>query len=63
MSLSEVSVKTMLEDLMNDIELDAVRYSVDFVKSLNQFFKTNGHLTEKQEAALRKIYRGHMGES
>lgn len=61
MSMSQVSVKAMLDDLMLEIDMEALRYGQDFVKSLNESFKKYGRLTEKQEAALRKIYRTHIG--
>lgn len=61
MTMSQVSVKAMLDDLMLEIDIDALRYSVDFVKDLNRSFKQYGRLTDKQEAALRKIYRNHIG--
>ena len=60
MSLSEVSIKAMLEDLLLEIDLDTLKYSQEFIKDLNQFYKERGFLTEKQQIALRKIYRGHM---
>lgn len=62
MGLSQVSIKAMLDDLMVEIDLDALRYGQDFIKDLNRFFKERGFLSEKQEASLRKIYRNHMGK-
>jgi hypothetical protein len=61
MALSQVSIKAMLDDLMLEIDIGALRYGVDFIKSLNDQFKDRGSLSEKQEAALRKIYRTHIG--
>ncbi len=60
MSLSEVSIKAILDDLMLEIDMGTLRYSQDFVADLNKFFKEKGFLTPKQEAALRKIYRSYM---
>lgn len=59
--ITNVSIKAMLDDLMLEIDLGALRYSQDFVQDLNRSFKQYGRLTEKQEAALRKIYRNHIG--
>lgn len=61
MGMTSVSIKAMLEDLMLEIDIDALRFGQDFVKSLNESFKKYGSLTEKQEASLRKIYRTHIG--
>ena len=61
MTLSNVSIKAMLDDLMLEIDMETLKYSVDFVKDLNRFFKERGFLSEKQETALRKIYRSHIG--
>ena len=60
--LSQTAVKAMLEDLLCDIDCGALRFGVEFVQDLNKHFKARGSLTEKQEAALRKIYTSHMGE-
>jgi hypothetical protein len=60
--MSDVSIKGMFDDLQCDIDCEALRFGVDFVKSLKEFYQKNGFLTEKQEASLRKIYRTHMGE-
>lgn len=60
--MSEVSVKAMLEDLVMEADMGALRHSQDFVKDLMKYFKEHGALTEKQESALRRIYRSHMGE-
>ena len=61
MAMSEVSVKAMLDDLLLEIDIGALRYSQDFIQDLSKSFKQYGRLTEKQEASLRKIYRGHIG--
>ncbi len=60
MSMSEVSIKAMLDDLLFEIDIDSLRHSQDFVRDLARFFKERGHLTEKQESALRRIYRNHI---
>lgn len=60
MGMSEVSIKAMLDDLMLEIDMGALRYSQEFVTSLNSYFKQHGKLTDKQEEALRKIYRSHI---
>ena len=62
MAMSEVSIDAMLKDLMLEIDLETLRYGQDFVKDLNSFFIKNGFLTEKQQTALRKVYRNHMGK-
>lgn len=60
MNLSEPDIKGMLNDLMLEIDCGALRYSQDFIKDLNKFYREKGFLSEKQEKALRKIYTGHM---
>lgn len=62
MGLTEPSIKGMLDDLLLEIDIGTLRYSQDFVKSLAEFFKKNGYLTEKQQSALRRIYRNFMAE-
>lgn len=61
MSLSQVSIKGMLDDLMREIDMDTLKFGVDFAQDLNRFFKEKGFLTPKQEASLRKIYTRHIG--
>lgn len=51
----------MLDDLMLEIDMGALKYSQEFIQSLNVSFKQYGKLTEKQETVLRKIYRNHIG--
>ena len=58
--MTVVSVKAMLDDLMLEIDLGTVRFSEDFIKSLNTQFRQTRTLSEKQELALRKVYREVM---
>lgn len=60
--MSEISIKNMLDDLMVEADLGTLYGNQpDFIKSLNDWFKKNNSLTEKQEYSLRKIYRNHIG--
>jgi len=58
--MTTVSIKAMLDDLMLEIDLETVKYSEDFIKSLNDQFKQKGILSDKQEIALRKVYKSVM---
>lgn len=60
MAMSDISIKAMFEDLLLEIDLGALKFQSDFIKDLNRYYKQNGKLTEKQESALRKIYRNHI---
>lgn len=61
MAMSDVSIKAMFDDLLFDLGLGSLKYQADFIKDLKRYFTKHGNLTEKQESALRKIYRNHMG--
>lgn len=50
----------MFDDLLHDLDLGGLKYQADFIKDLKRYFNENGILTEKQESALRRIYRNHM---
>ena len=61
MALSQVSIKAMLDDLLLEIDIGALKHSEEFIKSLNDQFKSTNSLSEKQETVLRRIYRNHIG--
>lgn len=61
MAMNEVSIKAMFDDLLFDLDLGGLKYQADFIKDLKRYFDANGKLSEKQESALRRIYRTHMG--
>ena len=55
--MDERSIKGMLDDLLHEAAIETIQGgSVEFVKSVNEFYQKRGFLTEKQEAVLRKIF-------
>lgn len=58
--MKKLPIKTILEDLMYEIEIGAMRFGQDFVKSVNAHYKKHGEITSAQEEPLRKIYKAHM---
>lgn len=57
----EAAIEGMLTDLMYEIDLETLEGgTAAFIQSLHTSRRERGYLTEKQEAALHKVYREFM---